>query len=57
MNDQELNELRLKLYENLINSKDQKSKKHNKQLLNLIDYAINCKKALENITRESISHI
>ena len=57
MTDQKLNKLRSKLYEKLTKSKKEEDKKYNQELLEIIDYAISAKKALENISKEGISHI
>jgi hypothetical protein len=57
MSDEELIELRLKIYNNFIQSVSKQDAQYNQQLLRLIDFAVSEKKALENITKEGISHI
>ena len=57
MTDQKLNKLRSKLYEKLTKSKKEEDKKYNQEILEIIDYAISVKKALENISKEGITHI
>ena len=57
MSDEELIELRLKIYNNFIQSVSKQDAQYNQQLLKLIDFAVSEKKALENITKEGISHI
>ena len=57
MSDEELIELRLKIYNNFTQSVSKQDAQYNQQLLKLIDFAVSEKKALENITKEGISHI
>lgn len=49
--------MRFEVYEKLTKSKKKEDKKYNQELLEVIDYAISAKKALENISKEGISHI
>jgi hypothetical protein len=57
MNNQQLSNMRFEVYEKLTKSKKKEDKKYNQELLEIIDYAISAKKALENISKEGISHI